>query len=437
MIKQELWSNKQLGDILELIRNGYSGKQVNYNTNFPVSRIETISDGKIDLSKVGFVENIPKSYLLKEGDMLFSNINSLKHIGKIAYVKEGMKLYHGMNLLIFRVSQGIHSKFLYYKLVQSKNWFEKMAAQAVNQASINQEEIKKCPIIIPNLFEEQSKIAEILETVDLAIEKTEALILKQERIKTGLMQNLLTKGIDDNGIIRSEETHEFKDSPIGRIPVEWEYNSVNELLENNILLDVQDGNHGGQHPKSKDYVDEGVPFIMAADISSGFIDKQNCKKITNEQFNSLRIGFSKPGDILLSHKASIGFVAFVEEEDGEVMLTPQVTYYRIADINSLFHKYLKHFFTSDRFQITLNNLAKQSTRDYVGITAQKQLIITYPLCIFEQKRISEILDQMDKTIIQSKESRNKLFDLKIGLMQDLLTGGKRVTGLLDDLEGVS
>jgi type I restriction enzyme, S subunit len=65
---------------------------------------------------------------------------------------------------------------------------------------------------------EQTKIAEILSTVDRAIEQTEALIAKQQRIKTGLMQDLLTRGIDEDGNLRSEETHEFKDSPLGRIP---------------------------------------------------------------------------------------------------------------------------------------------------------------------------------------------------------------------------
>ena len=69
---------------------------------------------------------------------------------------------------------------------------------------------------------EQTKIAEILSTVDRAIEQTEALIAKQQRIKTGLMQDLLTRGIDEHGNLRSEQTHKFKDSPLGRIPVEWE-----------------------------------------------------------------------------------------------------------------------------------------------------------------------------------------------------------------------
>lgn len=69
---------------------------------------------------------------------------------------------------------------------------------------------------------EQELVANILATLDSAIEQTEALIAKQQRIKTGLMQDLLTKGIDQQGNIRSEATHTFKDSPLGRIPVEWD-----------------------------------------------------------------------------------------------------------------------------------------------------------------------------------------------------------------------
>ena len=77
---------------------------------------------------------------------------------------------------------------------------------------------------------EQSKIAEVLSTVDRAIEETEALIAKQQRIKTGLMQDLLTRGIDERDNLRSERTHKFKESPLGRIPVEWECKELSQVL---------------------------------------------------------------------------------------------------------------------------------------------------------------------------------------------------------------
>ena len=77
-------------------------------------------------------------------------------------------------------------------------------------------------VLVPAKAAEQCKIAEVLSTVDRAIKRTETLIAKQLRIKTGLMQDLLTRGIDEHGNLRSEQTHEFKDSPLGRIPMEWD-----------------------------------------------------------------------------------------------------------------------------------------------------------------------------------------------------------------------
>lgn len=277
---------------------------------------------------------------------------------------------------------------------------------------------------------EQRLVADILAKIDNTIEQTEAIIAKQQRIKTGLMQDLLTKGIDEQGNIRSEATHEFKDLPLGRMPVEWDCQTAGALLSDGILSEIQDGNHGELHPKSSDFVPEGVPFVMASDITGGVIDLARAKRITEAQHRSLRIGFAKPRDVLLSHKASIGFVAVVPDDVLQLMLTPQVTYYRIGDSERMNYKYLAQFFRSEKFQEPLKSLAKQSTRDYIGILAQQDLQIAYPLSITEQVRIANMLAVPDQVIDTHSISLNKLRALKTGLMHDLLTGKVRVTELI-------
>src|SRR5690606_3864692 len=132
------WENTTLGQLCCLIRNGFSGNQINQTTDFPVTRIETISNGEFDFTKIGFVKIIDESYRLLEGDILLSNINSIKHIGKVAYFRSKRPLYHGMNLLIIRINSENDPKFIFYYLQKDKSWFEKMASQAINQASINQ-----------------------------------------------------------------------------------------------------------------------------------------------------------------------------------------------------------------------------------------------------------------------------------------------------------
>ena len=100
-----------------------------------------------------------------------------------------------------------------------------------------------------------------------------------------------------------------------------------------------DGNHGSNHPKAAEYVSKGIPFIMANDLVNGKIDYHNCAFITEERATALRKGFAKPGDVLLTHKATIGRTAIVSSEYDTIVLTPQVTYYRvIKDIN---RRYLK------------------------------------------------------------------------------------------------
>ena len=106
-----------------------------------------------------------------------------------------------------RVTQG----FLEHFLIFQEPMFA-LASQGSTFEAINSSELKQWPVLHPKDKAEQAKIAEVLSTVDRAIEQTEALIAKHQRIKTGLLQDLLTRGIDEHGNLRSKKTHKFKDS---------------------------------------------------------------------------------------------------------------------------------------------------------------------------------------------------------------------------------
>ena len=180
----------KLGEIVELMRNGSNEVQVNFETEFPVTRIETISKGNINFDKVGFVETIDKSYQLKKGDILLSNINSLKYIGNCVYFDMDKILYHGMNLMLIRFKENFNKKFLYYYIKYHKNWFQRMARQAVNQASINQTSLKKFPFTIPKLKTDQDKIADFLSEMDNKIDSVEQQLEKIKEFKKYLLQQM-------------------------------------------------------------------------------------------------------------------------------------------------------------------------------------------------------------------------------------------------------
>ena len=175
--------------------------------------------------------------------------------------------------------------------------------------------------------------------------------------------------------------------------------TVQELVDLQIIEKPLDGNHGSIHPTSKDYVEDGIPFIMASDLSNGLVNFSSCKFITEKQANTLRKGFSIAGDILLSHKATIGRTATVQENKYPfLVLTPQVTYYRVKDKQKLNNLYLKYYFDSQYFQSILQQWAGSgSTRAYIGITEQLKLPIILP-DIDIQNEIVDIIDRLDQKI---------------------------------------
>lgn len=177
---------------------------------------------------------------------------------------------------------------------------------------------------------------------------------------------------------------------------EWQEYTVQDLVDRGMLDKPLDGNHGDIHPKTSDFVPSGVPFIMATDLSNGRVDYTKCKFISEETASGLRKGFSKPGDVLLTHKATLGRTAIVDESYKTIVLTPQVTYYRV--LNGINNRYLKYYFDTDTFQDLLNAWGNAgSTRLYLGITEQRKLPVVLPE-INEQDAIAEVLISLDDKI---------------------------------------
>lgn len=183
---------------------------------------------------------------------------------------------------------------------------------------------------------------------------------------------------------------------------EWNTYTVQQLIDMGMIEPPMDGNHGAIHPKASDYVSNGIPFIMANDLVDGKVDYHNCAFITKTQASTLRKGFAKPGDVLLTHKATIGRTAIVSDEYDTIILTPQVTYYRV--IKGLNRRYLKYYFDSNTFQHLFSNWAGAgSTRAYLGITAQRKLPIAVPPTEI-QNAIADICGSLDDKI----ELNNKI-----------------------------
>lgn len=217
---------------------------------------------------------------------------------------------------------------------------------------------------------------------------------------------------------------------------EWKTYTVQELIDLGMLEAPMDGNHGNLHPKVSDYVLEGIPFIMANDLVNGKIDYKKCAHITEAQARQLKKGFAHPGDVLLTHKATIGRTALVGNEYDTIVLTPQITYYRVK--KGISNRYLKAYFDSKEFQELLSNWAGSgSTRAYLGITAQRKLPILLP-SIDIQNKIASYCESIDGKITVNSMINDNLEQQAAALFSSLYNRSNtevRYTDLIQILGG--
>ena len=163
----------KLGELCE-IKSGYSGNQLTMKMGLKVSRIETISGHKINMERIGYVApfNSSENYKLRVGEILFSNINSVEYIGNTAFIDKDYDLYHGMNLLRLVPNVSVVMPFYLYLLLNTNkmiNHFKTICNKAVSQASINQTELGKTVIQIPNL-KAQKQICELYQAIYAKLE---------------------------------------------------------------------------------------------------------------------------------------------------------------------------------------------------------------------------------------------------------------------------
>lgn len=178
----------------------------------------------------------------------------------IAYMISG-KSWVNNHAHVLRAIQGITTNsWVFYNLVHSDIRYY---IKGGTRSKLNQGELREIEIPLPPLAE-QRRIAEIMDAADEAIRQTERLIGKLKAVKAGLLHDLLTCGLDEHGHLRDPQAHpeQFKDSPLGRIPKEWEVSRVNEICilgRGRVISQVDLDQNPGPYPVySSQSKDEGV-----------------------------------------------------------------------------------------------------------------------------------------------------------------------------------
>jgi len=269
---------------------------------------------------------------------------------------------------------------------------------------IRVEYLKGIPVLLPPL-PEQKKIAAILSSVDEAIQATQLLIDQTRRVKEGLLQDLLTRGLPGHT--------RFKQTEIGEIPEDWTAP----------LLDEVSHRGSGHTPDKKhpEYWGGDIKWVSLADshrLDDVFISETTSCITPAGVANSSAV-VHPAGSVLVSRDASVGRSAIMV---CDMAVSQHFIAWRCsANLDNLFLYYVlqKH---KPRFE----QIAAGSTIKTIGLGYFKKLRIPLP-ALTEQRTIATRLLAMDETVWELLRQRSALVAVKAGLLQDLLTGRVRVS----------
>jgi type I restriction enzyme, S subunit len=362
-----------------------------------------------------FIPDFPSKVAVNDGDLLLLWDGS--NAGEFFKGREG---FLSSTMVKFRFNKEDYPpEFLFYQLKA----FEGYLKSQTNGSGIPHVDRELLLGIEVEKFgkTEQTRIAQILSKADQAIEQTEKLIDKYQRIKTGLMQDLLTKGIDEKGNIRSEKTHRFKTEKGLRVPVEWEVDSLGVLCKKG-GCSIQTGPFGSQL-HAEDYKTEGVPIITVEHLIENRISHKNLPLVGKADYLRLRKYVLSIGDLVFSRVGSIDRCSITTEAENGWMFSGRCL--RVTP-----GKYFDPYFLMYQlnYDIAKNYIlanAVGSTMKCLNTSIISGTPVFRPLLV-EQKKIADRILHIESFIQKSTMDKEKLQSLKTGLMQDLLSGKVRV-----------
>ena len=177
----------------------------------------------------------------------------------------------------------------------------------------------------------------------------------------------------------------------------WGSRTVIELQRDGIIS-VEDGNHGEYRPRPNEFSTIGTSFIRAADMAGGRVLFESAQKISDIAMQRIRKGIGAGGDVILSHKGTVGKVAYVPLDAQPFVCSPQTTFWRTLDNDKIDRRYLFSFLNSQNFKDQLYSLANETDMaGYVSLTSQRGLRVDLPP-IEKQRSIAHILGSLDDKI---------------------------------------
>lgn len=316
-----------------------------------------------------------------------------------------------INLVPMATNQGFKSivpnedwdvNFLYYLINDSKEVIKRLSSGSTF-LEISKKAFENIDIPFPPLLE-QRKIAEILSTVDEKMALIDEQLAQTQELQKGLMQRLLTRGIGHTT---------FKDSPVGKIPASWEVVKMKDVCSK-----ITDGTHFSPKPTA-----EGIPFITAIHVKDGFIDFESCKYLPQKVHDDIykRCNPAK-GDVLIVNIGAGTATPALVKVDFEFSLKNVAL---LKPNSQILRGDFLEFYQIFKKKHIVETLLSGGAQPFLSLKALADLVLLLPP-LHEQRQITELLTTIDEKLQVLTQKKSQYQKLKLGLMQLLLTGQRRV-----------
>ncbi len=316
--------------------------------------------------------------------------------------------YCSTDILVLRAKEGVDPGFAGH-VFQWERVFNAASATAAGtkMPRTSWKALRRYSVYLPDSTDNQQRIAVVLDLVDAAIAKTEAVIAKLKCIRAGLLHDLLTCGLDANGQLRDPLLHPelFKPSPLGRIPKEWEVDS----LVSRISLP-----EGQVDPKTKPYCD----WIL---VAPDHIESETGRLISLQTAGGQGAISGKyvfhPNDVLYSKIRPYLCKAVLADEQGLC----SADMYPLRPNEGVAPQFLLAVVLGSAFTRFASAVSMRSGFPKINRTELAEYRMAWPPSD-EQVRMSDLIKASDQRELSVTREKSKLTQLKAGLMSDLLSG---------------
>ena len=342
--------------------------------------------------------------ILPAGSVL---LTSRATIGAAAINTRPVATNQGFQNLVAK--DGTNSVWLYYCISSMRRELDRRAAGSTF-AEISRDNVRSLPILYPPL-PEQRAIADVLDSIDVAIERTEAVIAATETLRDALLHELLTRGVPGWHT-------EWKDVPgIGTIPADWE---VVRLGDGVVHVGSGVTPRGGKSV----YTPSGITFLRSQNVHFDGLRLEDVVRIPPETDKAMARSRVQPNDVLLNITgASIGRCTVVPSDFGPANVNQHVCIIRTSD--QFNPQYVWKWLSTPRSQKEIDDIQTGQSRQGLNYQQVRQLSIALPPRS-EQDAFVEILSGLDATIAEAKRERHGLRSLKMSTADALLMGRAQV-----------